>query len=512
VPNCTRATISLLAFLLAGSAGSKLACAESEWLGKAFPEKASAPEKAPRPPAPAANKPSVAAAKQQQREEAVAAAAAVQKDRERARRVAEREAEREAQAEAQRRSKAQALVEAKRKAAIAADAATAKREDEARTAKIRDVASRAAESAATPTSIDANPSFAAIDQPRMGLGVPMPPDTKIDATPRAAAEIQVPAPPAAPPREIAALPKRTEPVNRSSNAPVVAATVVLAPALPPPALAPSLAVPPDIAVPAVHVSPPAPTSARETPAITPEAPSAARAASIARGQRLWQLRRGPRHASLEGCDLGLGPGRVVGTFAHLPRYFADANRVMDLETRLVWCAQTQQEIAPASLLDARSIDGVMASELEDVASFVASLSISWRLSPPTLHEKERQAQTIGKALYARRQGPLDFSCATCHGSPDAMPSATRVRAIKRWQNRPLPQIGVPSEAQTTIPGWPAWRASLGGMRTLQGRLGSCFAHMGVEAPAAGSDAMVALVAYLSKLGENGEVVASGHKP
>ena len=48
-------------------------------------------------------------------------------------------------------------------------------------------------------------------------------------------------------------------------------------------------------------------------------------------------RAGPNKVSLEQCDLGLGPGVVKGAYAQLPRYFADADRVMDLETRLVWC-------------------------------------------------------------------------------------------------------------------------------------------------------------------------------
>ena len=57
----------------------------------------------------------------------------------------------------------------------------------------------------------------------------------------------------------------------------------------------------------------------------------------ARGEELWKLKRGPSQTSLEHCDLGLGPRVVKGAYAHLPAYFADADRVMDLETRLVWC-------------------------------------------------------------------------------------------------------------------------------------------------------------------------------
>src|SRR5438552_15795661 len=57
----------------------------------------------------------------------------------------------------------------------------------------------------------------------------------------------------------------------------------------------------------------------------------------ARGEDLWKQKRGPKNVSLERCDLGKGAGVVKGAYAELPRYFADADRVMDLETRLLHC-------------------------------------------------------------------------------------------------------------------------------------------------------------------------------
>ncbi|HET7670234.1 MAG TPA: sulfur oxidation c-type cytochrome SoxA, partial [Burkholderiales bacterium] len=60
------------------------------------------------------------------------------------------------------------------------------------------------------------------------------------------------------------------------------------------------------------------------------------------GEELWKKAQGPKKTSLEKCDLGLGPGVLKGAYARLPRYFADADRVMDLETRLVHCMTTLQ--------------------------------------------------------------------------------------------------------------------------------------------------------------------------
>ena len=56
-----------------------------------------------------------------------------------------------------------------------------------------------------------------------------------------------------------------------------------------------------------------------------------------RGEDMWKQPRGPKKVSFEQCDLGQGPGVVKGAYAKMPRFFADADRVMDLETRLVHC-------------------------------------------------------------------------------------------------------------------------------------------------------------------------------
>ena len=57
--------------------------------------------------------------------------------------------------------------------------------------------------------------------------------------------------------------------------------------------------------------------------------------AVDRGEVLWSEARGTKNVSLETCDLGLGAGKLEGAFAKLPRYFADADRVMDLEQRLL---------------------------------------------------------------------------------------------------------------------------------------------------------------------------------
>ncbi len=47
------------------------------------------------------------------------------------------------------------------------------------------------------------------------------------------------------------------------------------------------------------------------------------------GEEIWKKKAGPKNASLEKCDLGLGAGVVKGAYVQLPRYFADAGKVQD---------------------------------------------------------------------------------------------------------------------------------------------------------------------------------------
>ena len=89
------------------------------------------------------------------------------------------------------------------------------------------------------------------------------------------------------------------------------------------------------------------------------------------GRELWSARRGPKQASLEQCDLGLGPGRVDGAYAQLPRYFADTGKVQDVESRLVTCMMTLQGF---SLEEATRGWYKRDSDIEALVTYVAAQS------------------------------------------------------------------------------------------------------------------------------------------
>ena len=94
-----------------------------------------------------------------------------------------------------------------------------------------------------------------------------------------------------------------------------------------------------------------------------------------RGEGLWKTPAGPNNVSLEKCDLGKGAGVVDGAFAELPRYFADANKVMDLETRLMWCMEKLQGMKHVDLTKRpHPAGGQPVKDLGAIATYVASKS------------------------------------------------------------------------------------------------------------------------------------------
>jgi L-cysteine S-thiosulfotransferase len=220
-----------------------------------------------------------------------------------------------------------------------------------------------------------------------------------------------------------------------------------------------------------------------------------------RGEALWATPRGPNNVSLEQCDLGKGPGKVEGAFAELPRYFADADRVMDVETRILWCMEKLQGFKQADLIKRPHPGGGQpVKELGAIATYVASKSSGMKLAAKLDHPKEKETATLGETLFFRRSGPFDFACATCH---DAKGLRIRLQG--------LPHMTNPQEAQKVVGEWPAYRVSTTHVMTMQHRLYDCFWQMRMPELELGADASVALIAYLAKQAAGGEVAAPGLK-
>ena len=233
----------------------------------------------------------------------------------------------------------------------------------------------------------------------------------------------------------------------------------------------------------------------------------------ARGEELWKTRRGPKNASLEHCDLGLGPGVVKGAYVQLPRYFADTDRVQDAESRLVTCMVRLQGFTPEEagrnpfsgtgvpMLTTHPFSGVgQRSVMTDLVAWIASQSRGMRIAPPMSHPKERLAYRAGEKLFYYRAGPHDFGCVTCHGEEG-----------KRIRLQNLPTMSNAKDAQRAFGTWPGYRVSEGELRSMQWRMWECIRQMRFPELEFASDASIALITYLAKQAEGGTLDAPAIK-
>ena len=217
--------------------------------------------------------------------------------------------------------------------------------------------------------------------------------------------------------------------------------------------------------------------------------------NVDRGEVLWSTKRGAKNVSLETCDLGMGPGKLEGAFAKLPRYFADADKVMDLEQRLAFCMEKIQELDLADIKRRRFGAPGRTSDMEDLVAFIANKSSGMPYAPSLAHAKEKEAYAVGEALFYRRSDFMDFSCATCHAEDG-----------KRIRLQGLPNLAKPGkDAQATMASWPTYRVSQGQLRTMQHRLWDCYRQMRSPEPVYLSDGLTALTLYLVKAAEGGEI-------
>ncbi|HZP91665.1 MAG TPA: sulfur oxidation c-type cytochrome SoxA [Burkholderiales bacterium] len=202
------------------------------------------------------------------------------------------------------------------------------------------------------------------------------------------------------------------------------------------------------------------------------------------GEDLWKTPRGPRNATLQNCDLGLGPGVVKGAYARLPRYFADTGKVQDLESRLVTCMVQLQGLTREEAVKGWYEPG---SALESLLTYVAAQSKGEKIDVPAAHPKEAALYSIGEAFFWHRSGPLDFGCSTCHSHDN-----------RRIRLQEVPNLTTAQGAREAVAQWPAYRVSQGAVWGMERRLLDCIRQMRYPEADFLSDAIVALEVYMQK--------------
>lgn len=204
----------------------------------------------------------------------------------------------------------------------------------------------------------------------------------------------------------------------------------------------------------------------------------------ARGEDLWKRKRGPKNVSMEKCDLGKGPGVVKGAFVELPRWFADTQRVQDLESRLLTCMDTLQGLDVAEIAKTPFGRGEQAN-IEGLVAWISAESKGRRMNLPQAHPEERRLYELGKRAFFFRGGTHDFSCASCHGEEG-----------KRVRLQDLPQLTKNPGDGIGFAAWPAYRVSSGELWGMQRRLNDCFRQQRFPYPGYASEVTVALATYM----------------
>jgi L-cysteine S-thiosulfotransferase len=217
------------------------------------------------------------------------------------------------------------------------------------------------------------------------------------------------------------------------------------------------------------------------------------------GEELWVKPMGPKKASLDTCNLGLGPGVVKGASAQLPRYFKDTNKVQDLESRLMTCMLNIQGIPESETIDAPWGKGqkkVMAA----VVAYVVTQSKGMKVDVPANLPQEKKMVALGEKLFYQQGGPMDFSCASCHSVDN-----------QRIRMQDLPNITKAKGAQAGWGSWPAYRVGNGQFWTMQHRINDCYRQQRMPFPIYGSDVTVALSIYMANKANGGEIITPGLK-
>lgn len=207
----------------------------------------------------------------------------------------------------------------------------------------------------------------------------------------------------------------------------------------------------------------------------------------AQGAEFWSAKRGPNKVSLhDTCDLGLGLGKTRGAYVQMPRYFADADKVMDAERRIIWCMVNKQGFKEADLAAKPFASGSYTPEQTSLVTYIAAQSAGMKFAIPLKDPKVKEAYEIGKEVAAYRAGPYDFACETCHGEDG-----------KRIRMQNLPNLTTKNGAARTVLGWPGYRMTGNVMLTHQWRMNDCFRQQRFPEPKYASDTITSLLTFMT---------------
>ena len=199
------------------------------------------------------------------------------------------------------------------------------------------------------------------------------------------------------------------------------------------------------------------------------------------GEQLWAKPAGAANKSCADCHAAAAMKGVAVRYPAMPR---NADQPVDLEGRIRLCRTEHQQAEPLA---------PESRELLSLAAFVARQSRGLPIAPPD-DPRLTPFREQGAAIWARRQGQLNLSCAICHDD----------NAGKK-----LAGIAIP-EAHPT--GYPIYRLEWQALGSLKRRLRNCLTGIRAEAYPYDAVEYVALELFLMDRAKGMALEAPGVRP
>ena len=185
------------------------------------------------------------------------------------------------------------------------------------------------------------------------------------------------------------------------------------------------------------------------------------------GETLWNTKAGETHQSCADCH-GDAAKSMKGVAARYPAMVAEQDRPVDLEQRINMSRVADQKAA------------ALPFESKDLLALTAYIARQSRGMPVAVKDDAVAKPFIaaGRAIFERRQGQLDLSCAQCHDDNWG----------KKLAGNPLPQA--------MSNGYPIYRLEWQEVGSLQRRLRNCMSGMRAEPYDFGAPELVDLEYFL----------------
>ena len=185
------------------------------------------------------------------------------------------------------------------------------------------------------------------------------------------------------------------------------------------------------------------------------------------GETLWNTKAGATNKSCADCH-GDAAKSMKGIAARYPAFAPELGRPIDLEQQINLSRVTDQKAEPLPF------------ESKELLALTAYIARQSRGMPVAVKDDAQAKPFIdaGRAIFERRQGQLDLSCAQCHDD--------------NWGKKLAGNL-VPQAMAT---GYPIYRLEWQAVGSLQRRLRNCMSGMRAEPYDFGSPELVDLEYFL----------------